>query len=195
MHRYVRCALFLGALAVAQAPAWAQSRGPSRQGLWGSVGFGTGSRSASADGMVSSGRSGSVTGQFRLGGTIGERTLIGGEIDVWTKSESGLTATVGNVSAALYFYPMPDAGLFVKGGVGMGIASAGTNDNTVTVRGNGAGLIAGVGYDYRIGRNISLTPTATLFMGWPGPLKYEGEDVFTGYKYNVLDLGVAITFH
>ncbi len=56
---------------------------------------------------------------MRLGGTINQHLLIGSQVDAWTKTEHGATATFGNVTAAAYYDPIATEGLYVMGGVGI----------------------------------------------------------------------------
>jgi hypothetical protein len=198
MRRFVQCVLVFGALAVTQTAAWAQTHPQTRSGFWLSTGLGYGSANASFEGDEGGGRDGALTAHLRLGGKIGERTLLGCETNVWTRPETEATVTLGNVSAALYFYPVPGSGFFVKAGAGFGTADFTFKTLDQTASGMGPGFIAGAGYDYRIGKNVSLTPMATYYLGWPGELKLgngEGATVTTGFKHNVLEVGLGITFH
>jgi hypothetical protein len=198
MRRYVCCAFLAGALCVAHTSAGAEPHEQNRTGFWLGVGGGYGSANASMDDAAGTGRGGGFTGHVRFGGKLGERTLLGCELRGVTSSETDTTVTVGDVSAAVYFYPAPHSGLFVKGGVGLSVTRIHITptDRDETARGTGPGLTMGVGYDYRIGRNVSLTPMATLYMGWPGNLKRKsGETALTGAKFNILDVGLGLTFH
>jgi len=56
------------------------------------------------------------------------------------------------------------------------------------------GLLAGAGYDIRVGRNISITPAVNYWYGWAGDLAFGGE-LSTNWKHNVVDFTVGITFH
>jgi hypothetical protein len=55
------------------------------------------------------------------------------------KDVGGLTQNVGNVSGALYFYPAPTSGFFVKGGVGL--ASYQVSQGNTTSTSSGFGLL------------------------------------------------------
>ena len=59
----------------------------------------------------------------------------------------------------------------------------------------GWGVLAGIGYDLRVGRNISLTPCVNYFYGKPGDLVFEGEDTLPGWKQNVVSFELGLTFH
>ncbi|MGH9896109.1 MAG: hypothetical protein ACREA0_29790, partial [bacterium] len=107
-----------------------------------------------------------------------ENILLGVETNGWTKSEGGVSLTMGNVSGAAYWYPMATNGLFVKGGVGYSILDDGFANES------GFGLLAGLGYDVQVGRNLSITPVANWFRGG-----------YDGLSANVLQFGLGVTSH
>ena len=163
------CAL----LALALATTASAQEGQTRQGFW--IGGGLGYGSLGCDGCD---RLGGVSGYMKLGGTFRQNVLMGVEINGWTRSEFGQTMTMGNLSGAAYWYPMSDGGLFVKGGLGYSVVDDGFASET------GFGLLGGLGYDIRVGRNLSLTPVANWYSG-----------SFSPGSLNVLDIGLGITSH
>src|SRR5258705_4097376 len=58
-------------------------------------------------------RVGAPSGYLKLGGTLRQNILLGVETNGWTKSELGNRLTMGNVSGAVYWYPMTTNGMFV----------------------------------------------------------------------------------
>ena len=66
----------------------------------------------------------------------------------------------------------------MKGGVGYSVLDNGFANES------GFGMIAGLGYDVRVGRNLSMTPVANWFRG-----------SFSGASANVLQLGLGVTSH
>ena len=167
----------------------------TREGFWIGFGFGYGSsdlKSPTLDSLGATAREGGATGFVKLGGTLSKSVLLGGEVNAWVKSEGGATFTIGNVSAAAYFYPAPQTGFFLKGGVGYGSVRF-SNSGSATA--SGFGFVAGVGYDIRVGGNISLTPVANFYFGSDGDMTENGTKVFSSVKHNVLDFGLGITFH
>lgn len=157
-----------------------QARRPVlRQGFWFSGGLGYGSLGC----QNCSGRTGSVSGNISLGGTLSQKVLLGVSTNGWTKSESGSTLTVGTLTAAIRFYPSPVGGFFLTGGLGLGTVSAaisGFGGGSQT----GVAALLGLGYDVPVGRSVSLTPY------WNGfALSYSGGDA------NVGQIGLAITVH
>lgn len=183
--------LVVGVFGSAQA-----QRAQTREGFWIGFGFGYGSASLSCGSgcsFNSSSKGGGGAGFLKLGGTLSPKVLLGGEVNGWVKDVSGTTEEVGNVSAALYFYPAPASGFFLKGGAGF--ASYMLRNGGSSVSASGFGLIAGLGYDIRVGRKISLTPTGNLYFGSDGDLSDAGTVLIPSVKHTVFDLGLGITFH
>jgi hypothetical protein len=154
----------------------------TRQGFWVGGGMGYGTMGLSCDNCDGLGREGGMSGYAKLGGTLSQNILLGVEMNGWTKSQAGARVTMGNFSGAAYWYPMPTQGLFIKAGAGYSVLSA--DDGTGAVDDSGFGLLGGVGYDVRVGRNLSITPVANYFRGG-----------FDGISANVLQLGVGVTSH
>jgi hypothetical protein len=172
------CALLTAVLATSAFAQQAQTR----QGFWVGGGMGYGSMGLSCDLCDGLGREGGLSGYAKLGGTLRQNILLGVEMNGWTKSESGARVTMGNFSGAAYWYPMPTQGLFIKAGAGYSVLS--TDDGTGTSDDSGLGLLGGVGYDVRVGKNLSITPVANWFHGG-----------FSGISANVLQFGVGVTSH
>jgi hypothetical protein len=164
-----------------------------RKGFWIGFGIGYGSAKPTCDSCGPTTSEGSWTGHIRLGGTMSPHVLLGGDIDAWTKSESGGTLSLGNVTAAVYYYPTPTSGLFLKGGIG---GSAFNGDfGGVSADGAGYGITLGAGYDLRVGTNVSLTPVANLMWGNVGDIKSSGSVVISGWKQTIFEFGLDVTFH
>ncbi|MFI5210894.1 MAG: outer membrane beta-barrel protein [Gemmatimonadales bacterium] len=171
-----------------------------RNGLWLALGAGYGSAGVSCEKCDVPDRPTGITGFLKIGGTINHQVLLGGEIDVFSSS-TDLTITplpprsvfTGNLSAAIYYYPIRKAGLFLKGGAGLGTFSESGNGSTL--RGTGFGLLAGIGYDIRVGWTFSITPVIDAWYGHPGSLSQNGTPFYTEFNYNVISAGVGITFH
>jgi len=195
--RVMSFALFVGALAA--VPASAQSitfpasaplfsateqsggavRPQSRGGFWFSGGLGVGSLGCQdCDERELSGMA-----DISLGGTLGDRLLLGAGLTGWSKEEDGATLTVSTLEARVRFYPMAEKGFYLTGGLGLGSIRAevdGFGDESE----NGLGLTLGLGWDIRVGRNVSITPF------WHGTAVSAGES-----DANFGSLGVAVTIH
>jgi hypothetical protein len=191
---YLSAAIAAAALLLTQGLAHADPHEQTRNGFWIGVGFGYGSAGSSAEGLDSDGREGGMTVHLKAGGTLGGKTLLGGELNGWTKSKDEMTMTMGTGTAAIYYYPMPDSGLFVKGGLGVSFTSVEMFGYEFG-RSQSWGLVAGLGYDYRIGANTSITPVVNYYFGGPSDLESDLGETLEGYKFNVLEFGVGVTFH
>jgi hypothetical protein len=146
----------------------------TREGFWFNAGLGIGSLGC----KDCIGRENGLSGGLSLGATINDRLLLGVGTTGWAKSEEGETLTVGTLDARLRFYPARKAGFFVTGGFGLGTLRFAGESET------GLGLVLGVGWDIRVGRNVSLTPFYNGFA-----MRSDLVDA------NVGQLGVGITIH
>jgi len=192
MRMVMRVSAVTAALVVLTAGAASAQRPQTRQGFWIAFGLGYGSAKLSCGGC-DAGSDGGATGHIRLGGTLNQRLLLGGDVTGWAKEESGVTATVGAVSFVAQYYPMPASGLFVKGGVGYsGIVFVATGQE---VTGTGFGLSAGAGYDVRVGRNISITPLVDFLYGGSRELQLNGTTLLDGVSSTLISFGLGVTFH
>ena len=125
----------------------------TREGFWFNAGMGWGS--ASCQGCLD--RWGGLSGGLSLGGTITERFLLGVGTSGWYKSENGYTVTGGTFDTRIRFYPAVASGFFLTGGLGLGHLSESLNGYGSETE-YGVGAIFGLGWDIRVGRNVSLTP-------------------------------------
>jgi hypothetical protein len=176
LKRVVQLVAVVASLAAATT-AQAQ-KGPLRQGFWFSGGLGMGS--LGCDNCTS--RENGITGDISLGGTLSPRWLLGVGTSGWSKSEQGGRLTVATLDARVRFYPSATGGFFLTGGIGAGQIRASVGGISATD--NGAGAIFGLGYDYRVARNASITPY------WNGfAMKSDNNNA------NVGQLGLAITLH
>ena len=101
----------------------------------------------------------------RLGGTLNQRLLLGGEIAAWN---AGGSIYRGHTAFTVLFYPSHEGGAFVRGVVGY--ATRWVEHTVIFVEDlelralnveetrSGPGLCAGLGYDVRLARNFYLTP-------------------------------------
>jgi len=178
VQKLVQHLAVVGLLAVSAVSAQAQNA-QLRDGFWFSGGLGYGSLGCNGCGPRANGLSGGLS----LGGTISQRFLLGVGTTGWTKSEQGATLTVSTLDARVRFYPSATGGLFLTGGLGLG-AVTGSGSGFGSSGETGGGMIFGLGYDYRVARNTSITPF------WNGfAMKNSNTDA------NVGQVGLAITLH
>jgi hypothetical protein len=168
--------LLVANTASAQVPAPnAGSSLPTRQGMWFNAGLGLGSLGCQdCDGQRENGPSVGLS----FGWTLNDRVLMGIGTTGFAKSVEGDTFTVGTLDARVRFYPSRTKGFFLNGGLGLGSMSfAGESEI-------GAGVMLGLGWDIRVGENVSLTPF------WNGfAMSNSNVDA------NVGQLGIGITIH
>ena len=168
-------------LVLLATPAMAQEGSRhERRGLW--VGFGVGTGSLGCN-ECSGERENSYSGNFRIGGTLSQKLLIGFESNGWYKEESGVSLSMANASAVATFYPSATGGFHLKGGLGvsrLGLDVDGLGSDSET----GAGAIVGLGYDFRMGKSFSLSP---YFNGIAGN--------FDGGSANFWQVGLGLSWH
>jgi hypothetical protein len=151
----------------------------SRRGFWLNGGLGYGSHGCDD----CDGRQGAPSGGLGLGGTLSQKVLLGVGTTGWYKKEDGVTLHVGTLAAITRFYPSATGGFFLLGGLGVGgIHTEVEGFGSVNDRGFGA--VVGLGYDARIGRNVSITPF------WNGfAIRASDADA------NVAQIGLGLTLH
>lgn len=179
MRSMFRLAVGIALALVALATNVSAQHAQTRQGFWFNVGLGAGSLGCDDCGSRTNG----ISGQLSLGGTISPRLLLGAGTNGWTKEEDGVTLTMGSLAALVRFYPSATGGFYLTGGLGiatldLGLAGYGSASDT------GVSAILGIGYDIRVGQNVSLTP---FWNGIGGS--------FDGYGANFGQIGLGMTIH
>ena len=145
-----------------------------RSGLWFSAGIGFGS--LGCENCL--GREDGLSGGLALGTAVTDRLLFGVGTTGFAKSIGGELLSVGTLDARVRFYPVRTSGFFLNGGMGLGTLSfAGESEF-------GLGAMLGLGWDIRVGKNVSLTPF------WNGfAMSNSNVDA------NVGQLGIGFTIH
>ena len=174
--RHAFSALLLSALVASSAGA--QAKPQTREGFWISFGFGAGSLGCEDCGDE---REVGTNFNLRMGGTLSQRLIIGGELNGWGKSEGDVTLTTANIGPILLFYPSANGGFFLKGGLGLSTTSL--EFGSVTVDSQGVGLTLGLGYDARVGRNFALTPYLDIL-----------NSSYDGGSFNQVAFGLGFTW-
>lgn len=164
-----RLFLVATALALFVTPVTAQSANV-RQGFWYGFGFGAGSGKLHCD--ICNDSSGTdLAASIRAGGVLSKSWLLGGELDGWTNSQDVATRRSWSVSAVALWYPWPERGAYVKGGLGLtGYSASDSVDVISTTRPGG---IVGIGYEWRIGKKYSINPYLNYQYTLPGDLQFE----------------------
>jgi hypothetical protein len=136
------------------------SAAQERHGFWLNLGFGWGSLGCRG----CDGRDGGVAGDLALGTTVGPHLQLGLGGNAWYKDYGdGVSLALGTiVDARAKYYPSRTGGLYLTGGVGVGrvhtrLDGFGLIDGSYNK--TGLGIVAGVGYDVRLGQgSLALTP-------------------------------------
>lgn len=168
----------VAALVLAAPVLRAQSKPQTREGLWFSGGLGIGS--LGCEDCVD--RETGPSGQISFGGTISPRFQLGASLNVWSKSKEGIRLTQSGLMALARFYPQVASGFFLQGGLGIGQIRAGGSGESDSTTGGSA--LLGLGYDFRVGTNVSLTPFLNAVGG-----------SFDGGTSNFGQLGLSVTWH
>jgi hypothetical protein len=156
----------------------AAQRPQTRSGFWFHGGLGVGSVGCEDCGERTNGGAAVIA----LGGTLSDHFLLGGSIHGWARSEDGATLSVTAVTLATHIYPWANGGFFINAGVGGGTTRLDFGD--FIIEEDGTAGVLGLGYDIRIGSNVSLTPFGNLYS-----IKYDEGSL------NVGQVGLAITVH
>lgn len=141
------------------APSVAGTHPPDRNGFM--IGFGVGGSSAGLE--DADGREASGTFNFRIGYAVRPDLVLHYEGAAWSKTFDGalgdLTWTFSTNTAALTYYP-PNTGLFLRGGVGFGTASAELAIGGIKVSDDetGFGLLVATGWEWRLTDKFALAP-------------------------------------
>jgi hypothetical protein len=179
------------ALLLAPSLAWAQI-GPTRQGFGISLGIGAGSAGASCDGC-SSERDNGLSGYLRIGGHLSPTLFLGAESNGWVHSEDGIDETLGFLMGVAQWYPNASSGLSLKGG--LGLASYLATDGSDDITASGLALSVGIGYDFRVANNFSLTPYANFLKSTQAELKFNDVSTNANMSANVFQFGLGFTWH
>jgi opacity protein-like surface antigen len=188
----------LALTALCASPLLAQGYPQTREGFTAAFGVGFGSAGVTCDDCDSE-RQSAPSVLLRLGGAYRPNLILGGEINAWTKSEeeAGEEArvTIGTINFIAQWYPQTTSGFFLDAGIGLGSINTEVSvsglPGTFNSRTTALGYQIGTGYDFRIARNVSLTPYATFF-GTAGG-KVENSDA--KIDANVGQVGLAVTIH
>jgi hypothetical protein len=145
-------ALIFSLPGVAAAGKWPQTR----QG-W-TLGLGVGGGSAAPEGEE---RKGGAAASFRVGYVFTPQLGAGLESNAWSADVDGDTWTFSVSAAALTFYPAPEQGFFLRGGVGVGSVTVDLGSSffgSTHVSEQGFGVTGGAGYEWRVARTVALAP-------------------------------------
>ena len=195
----MRHALMLGLLMLLRtsAPAEAQARLQSRDGFTIAFGVGGGSAGASCAGCTI-GRETAPSLFISVGRAVRPALIVSGEVSGWMRGEDGAASLLGFATVDGQWYPVAERGFFLKGGVGLGGAS---REVTLVGAGSewqqstGAAYQVGTGYDVGIGRSFSLSPYLSYLAIVDREVRLDDAAARESPRSNVLQVGLAFTWH
>jgi hypothetical protein len=190
---FAALALFI---AVSSSDAGAQSAKPqAREGFTISVGVGSGSVGFSCDGCGSD-RQSDATGYLRIGGAVRPNLVNAGVARGWRHDvDANTTATTGFLLADAIWYPRVTTGWYLEGGVGAGQYRNKDNPSGTEFTATGGALSIGTGYDFRVAKNVSLTPFLSWSANGGAEVKQGGTGSFTNLNVNLFQIGLGFTWH
>lgn len=184
----IRTRLALVALGLAIAvPLQAQSA-PLRDGFFIGFGFGGGGGEVTGNTDASGG-----TGWLTLGGTVNQKVRLAADFQGFVPEDDD-DANYGVSTFSVLYYPSATGNFFLKGGVGASTVSfSGPGPDGSGV---GFGTAFGGGYDFRVGRKISITPQITFLGGRTGDIEDDdGNPIANDVKFGVVSFSVGVVFH
>lgn len=181
-------------IALAALPVAALAQEPqARQGFGISFGLGGGSGDVECDVCISD-RAGGFSGYLRLGGYVRPDLFVAFESNGYSTSGDDIDTSGGFYSVALQWYPNVQKGFYLKGNLGVvGVKQEDDVGDELTAGAFGMGI--GIGYDFRVGRNFSLTPYANLIFSGDGEVEFNGSDTGVDAKFNLVQIGLGFTWH
>ena len=195
----MRFMMILATAAVLATPLQAQLyEVPDRHGFWGGIGLAAGSIGSSCDGCGDN-RTFGPAAYLRAGGTLTDKLLLGVEVAGWGLDESGVRQGLASALVDLFWYPTLSADFHLKFGLGVLSYERRTDalgSNSTTTETAGA-VSLGLGYDLRLGGNVSLVPFVNAYGSSDVKRKVNGTEVITGggFRRDMVQLGLGLTLH
>ena len=171
-----------------------------RHGFWVSFGLGAGTESSRLEPETSY-TSGLTKPSFslRVGGTVNPNLRLGAELTGWadrrydSQFQENVTSYLGGLMLIGQFYPSRKAGLFLKGGAGLTRSGEAIEGPSSDLHEDGFGWTAGAGYEIKLGRSLSITPSVDLLQHRSQIRDTEGV-LLPAFHDRVAMIGVALTF-
>ncbi len=160
-----------------------------RDGFFAAIGLGGGSESFDAnDGLGWSDDKGGATGYIKIGGAVSNSLMLGGELNGWASryQRQGYDRSLASLMFIAQWYPARRSDFWLRGGAGWArdhLSIYGTSGD-INSHENGTALAVGLGYDFRVGRKVSITPS----------LDFQGQR-YDSHDERLISLGIGVTFH
>lgn len=180
----------LGAAALVLSLLASPARAQEPSGFWASAGLGTGMHQLSCD-VCRGDRNGGWTARLALGGSLSSHLRLGGELQGWTDATEGIRSTFVAVAPTLYWFPSPVRTRYFLM-AGLGVTRFRAADSTDALSATSVGVLAAVGYEFRIGRQYALTPFAGFANSVLANLRSE-QTLIADVRLTYLHVGLSIT--
>jgi hypothetical protein len=187
----------VASLLLASTSASAQGRAQLRDGFVISVGVGAASAGISCDGCGTTRENGPAL-FLMVGGAVSPSLILAAETHGWAKEQNGETMQVGYLTGIAQWYPAAETGFFLKGGLGIGQASDELTDpvfGNLKLESTGFAYQFGAGYDFRVGRNFSLSPFVNYLATTGANAKVNGASANERLDVNNVQYGLGFTWH
>jgi len=181
----------MGALAVGMAASPAAAQSSLNEGFWYGAGLGVGFAKTACTICVSD-RYSSYSAYFRLGGTITPGFLLGVEATGWMHDENTIDRAMGSLSAIALWYPNRGS-WYVKGG--LGVIADRLDDDADALTSRALAAQVGLGYEFQIGRTMSLVPFVTAIGSAHGNRNFNGTRIAGDATLSFLQVGLGMTWH
>jgi hypothetical protein len=186
MNRLGRIALLVAGVALVGSPSLA-AQSQEREGVYASLGLGYGTADVDCNECGDTSREGALTGYFELGLSVSEMFLLSAMGNGWYKSIDDTKIIIGTIGLAARFYPVNDAGFFIKGGLGSSYIDV-EFTNSSKESGFTLGWLLGGGYDVPLANTTALTFILAVYGGNWGDL-----GSLTGVTTNVVSATVGFS--
>jgi len=206
LHRLLVIGIVLVTLNATLGPARAQGDGPvhARQGFMIGLGLGGGSAVEDIDGGPDQDRAGGGAAAFRLGFGVSPSLVIGLESTAWLRQDDDqlfgetvdVTTTLTTSGVALTWFPAPEGGFFVRGGLGFGRVAVELERGNVKAEASesGFGILFGIGHEWRLTRSFALGIEGDFAVFGISDLDV-GEDETADVSYNYANLNLTGTWY
>ena len=193
MHLVLRCAA-VAALITLSLPVSARGQsapvsGSRRSPLWGTLSVGQGDLRVNCEICRRTDQS-SWAADVTVGGWIGARTSLGGELGAWRLGRDEATQRVMTVSAISQLYPFTKAPAFVR--LGLGLMSYRSTDGEQALSARSLAMQAGFGYDVPVKERYVVVPFATLVQGFNDGLYLDDAKVTGASQMKLLRFGLGV---
>ena len=164
------------------------SHDESRGGFWGSVGLGMGAQSFRFAGDDSYGPVlYQPTAVLALGGTINSNFRVGAEGQAWINAMGSDVETMASAMLIGQWYPISSAGVYLKGGAGIGRTGLDRANGTSSAD-IGFATMLGLGAELRMGKYMFMVPS----ISWVYHVYQNPEEA--AYRARVVNFGIALLF-